>query len=283
MPKGIVNVYLWQGQGYHLPICRSHACIACKSSSYMELPPAPVPLSLSLWYLPKVHCILSKGCRPTGLEWRSVSNHLSRLDPQRSHWPGNKSHTGGSGVGVSLFGSLSSERAKTCVMGVNKGCGSPDLRAWVMVWNGLWGWRESLSESAVKSKCQGTKSSSKWHRNLVAGERGSLASSCSGPGGTIPTATSFCTTSVQPSLTSNGVPWVSSTLATYRWLRLSPIILGMVLAKAQRDLWKEMGTECTLHVSASSCNFEGKMQCTDLCANASGLSEKGKVSVIVWF
>ena len=38
----------------------------------------------------------------------------------------------------------------------------------------------------------------------MAGERGSLASSHSGPGGTNPTAAGSCTTSIQPSLCSMG-------------------------------------------------------------------------------
>ena len=42
-----------------------------------------------------------------------------------------------------------------------------------------------------------------------------------------------------------------------------------------------MGTECTLHVSASSRNFGGKVQYTDMYVNASGLSEKGKAGVVV--
>ena len=70
----------------------------------------------------------------------------------------------------------------------------------------------------------------------MAGERGSLASSHSGPSGTNPTTAGSCTTSIQPSLTGNGVLWVSSTLAMYRWSRLSPVILGMALARAWRDL-----------------------------------------------
>ena len=44
----------------------------------------------------------------------------------------------------------------------------------------------------------------------MVGERGLLASSRSGPSGTNPTTAGSCTTSIQPSLTGNGVLWVSS-------------------------------------------------------------------------
>ena len=95
--------------------------------------------SPSLLHFSKICCIPLKGHRTTSSGWRSVSNHLSRLGPQMSHWPGNKSYTGGSGVGVLLLGSLSLGRAKICVMGVNEGCRSPNWRMWVMVWEGLCG------------------------------------------------------------------------------------------------------------------------------------------------
>ena len=117
--------------------------------------------------------------------------------------------------------------------------------------------RWSPSES-MESKWEGKKSSSKWHKNLVVGERGSMTSSHSGPGGTIPTTASSCTTSSQCSLTGSAVPCVSLTLAMYGWLRCSPVILGTALMNVQRVLWKVMGTECACCVSSSSCDFGGK-------------------------
>ena len=93
--------------------------------------------SLCLLYLSKVCCMPSNSLNTTSSGWRSCSNHRSRLGPWRSHWLGNKVGAGGSGAGVLLFGSLSLGRAETCVMGVNKGCRSPDLRVWVMVWEVL--------------------------------------------------------------------------------------------------------------------------------------------------
>ena len=45
MPEGVINVYLWWGWGYCLPISGSCTCIAYESSSFVELPPAPVSLS----------------------------------------------------------------------------------------------------------------------------------------------------------------------------------------------------------------------------------------------
>ena len=139
-------------------------------------------------------------------------------------------------MGVLSLGSLSLGIAEICVMGVSKGSRLSNLRVWATVCIGLCRKRWSLSKSMVKSKCEGTKSSSKCLKNLVAGERRSMTSSCSGSGGRFPTAAGFCTTSIQPSLTGNGVLWVSSTLAMYRWSRLSPVVLGMALARAWRDL-----------------------------------------------
>ena len=84
--------------------------------------------SLCLLYFPKVHPILLNSLRTTGSGCRSASNHLSRLAPWRSHWPGKSSGAGGLGAGVSSLGSLSSGRVDICVMGVNEGCRSPNRR-----------------------------------------------------------------------------------------------------------------------------------------------------------
>ena len=192
--------------------------------------------SLCLLYFPKIHPVSSNDLNTTRSGWRSASNHLSRLSPWRRHWPGKSSGAGGSGVGVSLLGSLSLGIAKICVTGVSKDSRLPNLRVWVTVCVGLCGKRWSPSESIVKLKCKGTKSSSKCVKNLVAGERRSMTSSCSGPGGTFPTAAGFCTTSSQCSLTGSAVPCVSSTLVMYGWLRCSPVILGMALMNVWRVL-----------------------------------------------
>ena len=74
-------------------------------------------------------------------------------------------------MGVLLLGSLSLGIAEICVTGMSKGSRLPNLRAWATVCVGLCEKRWSPSESTVKSKCEGTKSSSKYLKNLVAGER----------------------------------------------------------------------------------------------------------------
>ena len=251
------------------------SCLYCLRVLFLRGASSCSGSSLCLLYFPKIYLVLLNGLNTTRLRWRSASNHLSKLFPQRSCWLGKSSGAGGSGAGVLSLGSLSSGIAEICVTGVSKGSRLPNLRAWVTVCVGLCGKRWSLSESTVKLKCKGTESSSKCFKNLVVEERRLMISSCSGPSGTTPTAAGSCATSIQPSLTSNGVPWVSSTLAMYGWLRLSPVILGMALARAWRDLWKEMGTECTLCVSASSCDLEERVQCTGLCVNVSGFEWKG--------
>ena len=124
---GLSSSHWWISCLYCLQVLFLHGASSCSSSS------------LSLLYFPKICYIPSKGHRTTGLGWRSVSNHLSRLGPQRSCWLGNKSCTGGSGVGVSLLGSLFSGRAETWVMGVNEGYRSPNRRVCAMVWKGLCG------------------------------------------------------------------------------------------------------------------------------------------------
>ena len=258
MGAGLSSSHWWILCLYCLQVLFLHGASSCSSSS------------LCLLYFPKIHPVLSKGLNTTGLGWRSASNHLSRLSPQRSRWPGKSSGAGGSGAGVLSLGSLSSGIAEICVTGVSTGSRLPNLRAWATICVGLCGKRWSLSESTVKSKCEGTKSSSKCLKNLVAGERRSMTSSRSGPSGTSPTTARSCTTSSQHSLTGSAVPCVSSTLAIYGWSSCSPIVLGMVLMNAWRVLWKVMGTECTLRMSASSCNFGGKVQCTGLCVNAGG-------------
>ena len=84
--------------------------------------------SLCLLYFPKVCPILSNSLRTTGSGCRSASNHLCRLAPWRSRWPGKSSGAGGSGAGVLSLGSLSLGRADICVMGVNEGCRLPNRR-----------------------------------------------------------------------------------------------------------------------------------------------------------
>ena len=84
--------------------------------------------SFCLLYLPKICSIPLNGLRTTGSRCGSASNHLSRLAPWRSHWPGKSSGAGGSGMGVLSLESLSSGRADICVMGVNEGCRSPNQR-----------------------------------------------------------------------------------------------------------------------------------------------------------
>ena len=64
-------------------------------------------------------------------------------------------------TGMSSFESLSSGRAKICVMGVNKSYWSSNQIVCVMFWAGLCGYRKSLSKSSVKSKWKENKSSSK--------------------------------------------------------------------------------------------------------------------------
>ena len=95
--------------------------------------------SLSLLYFSKICPVPLKSLSTTGLGRRSTSNHLSRLFPWRSHWPGKSSGAGGSGAGVLSLGSLSSERAEICVMWVKEGYRLPNWRVWAMVWEGLCG------------------------------------------------------------------------------------------------------------------------------------------------
>ena len=209
---------------YCLQVLFFHEASSCSSFSLCPL------------YFPKVCPILSNGLSTTGSGWRSASNHLSRLSPWRSHWPGKSSGAGGSGAGVLSLGSLLLGIAEICVTGVSKGSRLPNLRAWVTVCVGLCGKRWFPSESTVKLKCEGTKSSSKCLKNLVVEERRLMTSSRSGPSGTFPTAASSCTTSSQHSLTGSTVPCVSSTLAIYRWSSCSPVVLGTVLTNAWRVL-----------------------------------------------
>ena len=134
----------------------------------------------------------------------------------------------------------------------------------------------------VKLKWEGKKSSSKCHRNLVAGVRGS-SSSHPGPGGTSPTTACSCTTSSHCSLTGNGVPWVSLTLAMYRWSRFSPVVLGRVVAKVQRVLWKEMGTEVHSSASTSSRDFRGTCYALACMCTWSDKWIRWGLKGIVWF
>ena len=207
-PKGITSLYWWWGQGYHLPVSGSCAYTACESSSFLELSPAPVPLSAFCTFQHyTVYCwrasellVQGGGLLPTtflGLLHRGVAGQVISLVPV-----------------VSLLESLTSRRAETCVVGIKEGCRSPNQRVWVMVWEELYGYRKSLSESMVKLKWIGKKSSFNWQKNLVAGKREVSASSCSGPRETNSTAACSCTTSFQCSLTGSGVLWASSTLAT---------------------------------------------------------------------
>ena len=126
---GLLSSCQWISRLYCLRVLFFFEASSCSGSS------------LCLLYLPKVCCVPSNSLNTTSSRWRSCSNHQSMLGPWRSHWLSNKAGASGSGVGMLLFGSLSSGRAETWVIGANEGCGSPNLRAWVMFWEGLWGWR----------------------------------------------------------------------------------------------------------------------------------------------